>query len=99
MLEALDLSGMLNVAISVSSGSIAATLIVYKLISHFSRKAILGILNDKNIQEAATSFIEDHIVTPFDKLENHEELKSLIYQTAEKTLEMALEKVKEKGEK
>lgn len=95
----LDWSGMLNIAISVSAGSIAATLIVYKLISYFSRKALLGVLHDKNIQEATTAFIENHVIAPFNNLENHEELKNLIAQTAEKTLELALEKVKEKGGK
>ena len=90
---------MLNIAISVSAGSVAATLIVYKLISYFSRKAMLAVLNDHNIQEATTAFVENHIIRPFNELDNHEELKNLISQTVEKTLELALEKVKGKGGK
>jgi len=99
MFEMIDLGAMLNIAVSVSAGSIAATLIVYKLISYFSRKALLAVLHDKNIQQATTSFIEDHVIVPFNNLENHDDLKNLIAQTAEKTLELALEKIKEKGGK
>lgn len=55
--------------------------------------------SDLEHQEATTTFIENHVIKPFNELENHEELKTLISQTIEKTLEMALEKLKEKGDK
>ena len=95
MLEFLDLAGMLNIAISVSAGSIAATLIVYKLISYFSRKAIHSILDDKYIALRTETFIKDHVVQPFNSLDN-EEIKQLITDTTERTLEIALKKLKEK---
>ena len=97
MLESLDISGMANVAISVTIGSIVATIIVWKLVSHFVRKALLGVLLDPKIQLATTNFIKEHIVQPFNKLDNNSEIKTLIKETTERSLEIYLNKLKEKN--
>lgn len=96
MLESLDIPGMTNVAISVTIGSIVATIIVWKLVSHFVRKALLGVLMDPKIQLATSNFIKEHVVQPFNSLDNNSDIKKLIRDTTEKSLEIALKKLKEK---
>jgi len=98
LLESLDWTGMLNVCMSVTLGSVIATILVWKLVSHFVNKAFLGILEDKKVQESTERFITNHIVTPFNAL-NNLELKQLISETAEKSLELALKKLKQREEK
>ena len=98
LLDSLDWSGMANVCISVTIGSVVATLLVWKLVSYFVNKAFLGVLEDTKVQSATEHFIINHIVVPFNSL-NNSELKELITQTAEKSLELALKKLKEKEEK
>ena len=90
-----DISYMLNVAISVSFGSIVATLIIWKLIGYFARKTIHSIIDDKYIALKTETFIKDHIVQPFNSI-NNVELRQLINDTAERSLELALKKIKEK---
>ena len=89
---AFDWSGMLNIFISVAAGSAVATIIVWKLVSYFVRKAFVGLLTDHNVQEATTLFIESHIVKPFNSV-NNEDVKIL----ATEALEIALKKIKEKN--
>jgi len=91
----LDPAYMINVGISVTAGSIAATVIVWKLVSYFVRKALLGVLKDAEVKLATSSFIKDHIIAPFESM-NNIELKKLINDTAEKSLELALKKLEEK---
>lgn len=95
MIESLDIPGMVNVAISVSAGSIAATIIVWKLIGYFGRKTIHSILDDEGIKLKTEAFIREHVVQPFNSLDNAE-IKQLITDTAERSLEIALKKLKEK---
>lgn len=95
MLETLDIPGMVNVAISVSAGSIAATIIVWKLIGYFGRKTIHSILDDEGIKIKTETFIRERVVQPFNSIENAE-IKSLITDTVERSLEIALKKLKEK---
>ena len=90
-----DISYMVNVAISVSFGSIVATLIIWKLIGYFARKTIHNILDDKSIAIKTETFIKDHIVLPFNKLDNNSEIKTLIRETTERSLEIYLKKLKE----
>jgi len=98
MLESLDWYGMLNVCLSVTIGSVIATLLVWKLVSYFVNKALIGVLEDHKIQTSAEHFITEHIVSPFNDL-NNLELKHLIVETTEKSLELALKKLREKEEK
>ena len=95
MLESLDIPGMINVAISVSAGSIAATIIVWKLIGYFGRRTIHSILDDEGIKIKTETFIRERVVQPFNSLDN-EDIKSLITDTVERSLEIALKKLKEK---
>ena len=90
----LDIPGMVNVAISVSAGSIAATILVWKLIGYFGRRTIHSILDDEGIKQKTEAFIRERVVEPFNSLDNAE-IKQLITDTAEKSLEIALKKLKE----
>jgi len=89
----LDPGAILNIAISVSIGSIIATLIVWLLVSYFVRKSIIGVLNDGKIYNGIEKFIENHVVSAFNALEDVE-IKKLI----EETVELALKKIKGGGE-
>lgn len=93
MIESLDIPGMVNVAISVSAGSIAATIIVWKLIGYFGRRTIHSILDDEGIKQKTEAFIRERVVQPFNSIENAE-IKSLITDTVERSLEIALKKLK-----
>ena len=95
MLESLDIPGMINVAISVSAGSIAATIIVWKLIGYFGRRTIHSILDDESIKLKTETFIRERVVEPFNSIDNLE-IKQLITETTERSLEIALKKLKEK---
>ena len=97
MLESIDIPGMVNVAISVSAGSIAATIIVWKLIGYFGRRTIHSILDDEGIKQKTEAFIRERVVEPFNSLDNAE-IKQLITDTAEKSLEIALKKLKKEKE-
>ena len=87
----LDWTGMLNIFISVATGSVVATIIVWRLIGYFGRKSLLSILTDPKIQKAASEFIKNHVVKPFNSV-NNEDVKHL----ATEVLELALKKIKEK---
>lgn len=99
----LDPAYMANVCISVSLGSIIATLIVLRFVSRKApkiasetiRKTIVSTLDDPEIQKKVSSFIENHIVKPFNSI-NNVELKHLITKTAEEALELMLKKLKDK---
>ena len=93
MIESLDIPGMVNVAISVSAGSIAATIIIWKLIGYFARRIIHSILDDEGIKQKTEAFIRERVVQPFNSIENAE-IKSLITDTVERSLEIALKKLK-----
>ena len=80
----------------VISGSLIASYIVLKSTAHFIRKIILKTLNEESIQQAVSSFVREHIVQPFNKLDNNSEIKKLIHDTTEKSLEIYLKKLKEK---
>lgn len=95
MIESLDIPGMINVAISVSAGSIAATIIVWKLIGYFGRRTIHSILDDESIKLKTETFIRERVVEPFNSIDNLE-IKQLITETTERSLEIALKKLKEK---
>lgn len=97
MIESLDIPGMVNIAISVSFGSIAATLIVWKLIGYFGRKTIHSILDDEGIKLKTESFIRERVVQPFNSLDNAE-IKQLITDTVEKSLEITLRELKKRKE-
>ena len=97
MLESLDIPGMVNVAISVSAGSIVATIIVWKLIGYFGRRTIHSILDDEGIKLKTEAFIRERVVQPFNSIENAE-IKSLITDTVERSLEIALKKLKKEKE-
>ena len=97
MIESLDITGMVNVAISVSAGSIAATLIIWKLIGYFGRRTIHSILDDECIKQKTEAFIRERVVEPFNSLDNIE-IKKLITETTERTLEIALKKLKKEKE-
>ena len=79
----------------VISGSVIASIIVIKLTSHYIKKILLKILGDEKIQQSVSNFVKEHIVQPFNSLENAE-IKKLITETTERTLEIALKKLKEK---
>lgn len=79
----------------VISGSVIASIIVIKLTSHYIKKILLKILGDENIQQSVSDFVRNHIVEPFNSLDN-KEIKSLVTDTVERSLEIALNKLKEK---
>ena len=91
----LDPTAILNIAISVTTGSILATVIVWLLVSYFVKKSLLGILKDQKVHIAVERFIEKNVVQSFDNMQNVE-LKRLITATAEKSLELAIKKLEEK---
>jgi hypothetical protein len=97
-LAILDPTAILNIAISVTTGSILATVIVWLLVSYFVKKSLLGILRDQKVHRAVEVFIEKNVVQSFNKMENIE-LKNLITETAEKSLELAIKKLEEKENK
>ena len=81
----------------VVSGSLIASYIVLKLTAHSIRKILLKTLGDENIQQSVSSFVRTHIVEPFNSLDNNSEIKKLIHDTTEKSLEIALKKLKEQN--
>jgi peptide subunit release factor RF-3 len=94
-LAILDPTAILNIGISVTIGSIIATFIVWLLISYFIKKSLLSILKDKKVHNALEQFIEKNIVQSFNNMQNVE-LKRLITETAEMSLEVAIKKLEEK---
>lgn len=76
-------------------GSLIATWIVLKLTSRSLRKILLKTLGDESIQQSVSNFVTNHIVQPFNSM-NNVELKQLINDTAERSLELALKTLKEK---
>lgn len=80
----------------VISGSLIATWIVIKLTSRTIRKKIIETLGDESIQQSVSNFVTDHIVKPFNELDNNSEIKKLIKETTERSLEIYLKKLKEK---
>ncbi|MCK4329914.1 hypothetical protein KAX02_08730 [candidate division WOR-3 bacterium] len=82
--------------VMVISGSLIATYIVIKLTARTIKKKILETLGDETIQQSVSSFVKEHIVQPFNELDNNSEIKKLIHDTTEKSLEIALNKLREK---
>lgn len=82
--------------VMVVSGSLIATWIVIKLTSRTIRKKIIETLGDESIQQSVSNFVTNHIVKPFNQLDNNSEIKKLIRDTTERSLEIALKKLKEK---
>ena len=80
----------------VVSGSLIATWIVIKLTARTIRKILLKTLGDENIQQSVSFFVKEHIVQPFNSLDNNSEIKKLIQDTTERSLTIALKKLKEK---
>lgn len=80
----------------VVSGSLIATWIVIKLTARTIRKILLKTLGDENIQQSVSNFVKEHVVRPFNELDNNSEIKKLIHDTTEKSLEIALKKLREK---
>lgn len=80
----------------VVSGSLIATWIVIKLTSRTIRKLLIKTLSDEGIQQSVTNFVKNHIVKPFNELDNNSEIKKLIKETTERSLEIYLKKLKEK---
>lgn len=101
------LEQIITTLIGVAAGSIVATVIVMfyvgrkapALASNTAKKAILSLLTNTEIQENASLFVREHIVHPFEQMENNADLKSLITETAEKSLELALNRLKEEEKK
>lgn len=91
MTAVIDVQQLVTVAISVALGSTAATLIVYKLISYFSKQAIRSALNDGKIRESMHSFVEETIVRPLNETNNED-----IRRVATEALEIALNRMKRK---
>ena len=79
-------------------GSLIATWIVLKLTSRSLRKILIKTLGDESIQQSVSTFVKEHIVEPFNHLDNNSEIKTLIKETTEKSLEIYLRKLKEKKE-
>ena len=77
-------------------GSLIATWIVLKLTSRSLRKILLKTLGDERVQHSVSVFVKDHIVTPFNSLDNNSEIKKLIHDTIERSLEIALNSLREK---
>jgi len=98
ILDGLDWMGMVNVAFSVTIGSVVATIIVWVLINHFLKRAVYSVMLDRRVEATVKTFIENNIVAAFNGM-NNAELKGLITETVEKSLELALKKLKEKEEK
>jgi len=98
ILDGLDWTGMLNVCVSVTAGSIIATLVIWTLINYFLKRAVYSVLLDDRVETTVKNFIENNIVSAFNGM-NNVELKHLITKTVEKSLELALKKLKEKEEK
>ncbi len=80
----------------VVSGSLIATWIVIKLTSRTIRKLLIKTLSDEGIQQSVTNFVKNHIVKPFNQLDNNSEIKKLIKETSTEALKIALNKLKEK---
>lgn len=80
----------------VVSGSLIATYIVIKLTARTIRKKILETLRDESIQQSVSTFVREHIVEPFNSMDNNSEIKTLIRETTERSLEIYLKKLKEK---
>lgn len=85
----LDISQLVNVAISVTVGTLVATYITFKLIGVFSKRALNSILDDNKIRSSMISFVENTIVAPINK-SNNEDIKKLIVEA----LEVALGRIK-----
>jgi len=98
ILDGLDWMGMVNVAFSVTIGSVVATIIVWVLINYFLKRAVYSVMLDRRVEATVKTFIENNIVAAFNGM-NNAELKGLITETVEKSLELALKKLKEKEEK
>jgi len=82
----------------VTAGSIIATLVIWTLINYFLKRAVYSVLLDDRVENTVRTFIENNIVAAFNGM-NNIELKGLITETVEKSLELALKKLKEKEEK
>ena len=98
ILDSLDITGMINVCISVTLGSILATIIVWFLINYFLKRAVYSVMLDRKVETTVKTFIENNIVAAFNGM-NNAELKGLITETVERSLELAIKKLKEKDEK
>jgi len=98
ILDGLDWTGMINVCLSVTIGSVLATVIVWALINHFLKRAVYSVMLDRRVETTVKTFIENNVVAAFNGM-NNLELKQLITETVEKSLELALKKLKEKEEK
>jgi len=98
ILDGLDWTGMVNVAFSVTIGSVVATIIVWTLINHFLKRAVYSVMLDHRVENTVKTFIENNIVAAFNGM-NNVELKGLITETVERSLELAIKKLKEKDEK
>ena len=98
ILDSLDITGMINVCISVTLGSILATIIVWFLINYFLKRAVYSVMLDRKVEITVKTFIENNIVAAFNGM-NNAELKGLITETVERSLELAIKKLKEKEEK
>jgi len=98
ILDGLDWTGMVNVCVSVTAGSIIATLVIWTLINHFLKRAVYSVLLDDRVESTVRTFIEKNIVAAFNGM-NNLDLKQLITETVEKSLELALKKLKEQEEK
>ena len=95
ILDSLDITGMINVCISVTLGSILATIIVWFLINYFLKRAVYSVMLDRKVETTVKTFIENNIVAAFNGM-NNAELKGLITETVERSLELAIKKLKEK---
>ena len=85
----LDISQLINVTISVAVGTLVATVVTFKLIGIFTKRALNSILNDEKVSLSMVSFVENTIVAPLNKT-NNEDIKKLMIEA----LEVALGRIK-----
>lgn len=89
------LTGFITWAITIATGSVIATLVVIDLGIRSGRKKFIKILSDPEVQNSVTAFVNNHIVKPFNSLDNNSDTKQLIKETVDKTLELVLAKIEE----
>ena len=85
----IDAYGIVNVAISVTIGTIVGTYVVYKFAGVLVKRTMKSVLDDDHVSRSVAQFVEKSIVTPLNRT-NNDDIKKLILDA----LEIALERMK-----
>ena len=80
---------IINIAVSVTIGTIVGTYVVYKFAGVLVKRTMKSVLDDDHVSRSVAQFVEKSIVTPLNRT-NNDDIKKLILDA----LEIALERMK-----